>query len=474
MRRVSRAATLLLALAATTSLLPATASAAPPPNDVRTAAQALGALPTTVRATTVEATLDADEPAPVCLPIKNSVWFAVAAGPARGMLAALDAAGDMDAVIEVFARQRSQLSPVSCQGTDRRGEATVDFDAAAGTDYLIRVSPLPNSVADTFTLRVVVPDLPARPPGQPLRGGGVNAAVDRFANPDDAWAVGMQEGQTYRLNAVTPGSGCAQFLLFAPGTTSFDGEPLRTLRCDAHTVYTPPASGRYTVLVRAPRGSRQRLPYRLRIGPAKTDDSAPGRELPDDQRVRGALQGSELDALDLYRFEIERRSDVRFRLGTEAAFDLILMDDAGRRQACACGTTGTKRLERRMRPGRYFLGVRSGDGASGSYVLSRLARTITRSRMVVDDRRLAPAETALLTLRVSPDVDGRATLFVERFDPLAGWLYAATLRPRLSAGEASAEFLPPSVGRWRVTGAFDGTRTASPSAGGTAHFFVRD
>src|SRR5215218_1939454 len=189
MRRILRALPLAAAIAALTPLATSTAAAAPPANDARTAPQALGALPATVRGTTAEATLEADEPAAVCSPVKNSVWYAFTAPASRGVLAALDAGGDMDAVVDVFARRRSQLTPVECQATNRRGQATLDFDATAGTDYLVRVAPRPGSVAEAFTLRVVVPDEPARPPGQQLPGAGAKAAVDRFANPDDAWGV---------------------------------------------------------------------------------------------------------------------------------------------------------------------------------------------------------------------------------------------------------------------------------------------
>ena len=111
-----------------------------------------------------------------------------------------------------------------------------------GRDYLIRVAPLANSVADSFTLRVVVPDEPANPPGQQLAGNGVNAFVDRFANPDDAWAVRLREGRTYRINFVTSSSGCAQLSLFPAGTSSSES-PVRTMTCDAHTVFTPPERG---------------------------------------------------------------------------------------------------------------------------------------------------------------------------------------------------------------------------------------
>lgn len=362
------------------------------------------------------------------------------------------------------------MSAVACEATNRRGEATVDLDATAGTDYPIRVAPLGNSVADAFALRVVVPDEPAQPPGQALAANGVNAAVDRFADPDDAWAVRLREGRTYRLNFVTSGSGCAQAQLFPAGTGDFDSSAaLRTMRCDAHTVFTPPASGRYTVLVRAPRASRARLPYRLRVGRAGRDDTAPGRSIADDRRVKGSLHGSELDAVDLYRFSLQRRSDLRIRLRTGADLQVLLLTDGGHRIA-----GGESQIERRMRPGRYFLAVRARDGANGAYVLSRLARTITHARTRADRAAVGPGGGVTLSLRVTPPVDGRATLLVERFDPLAGWLFDVRYHPAVRNGIASVGFRPPTACRWRVTGGFDGTRHSSPSAGGTAHFRVTD
>jgi hypothetical protein len=75
-------------------------------------------------------------------------------------------------------------------------------------------------------------------------------------------------------------------------------------------------------------------------------------------------------------------------------------------------------------------------------------------------------------LRVRPDVTGRATLRVERYDPFAGWLYHVQYRPTVRGSDATVAFRPPSVGRWRVTGGYDGTRKTSPSPGGTARFRV--
>jgi hypothetical protein len=453
--------------------LPGAALAVPPANDARTAPQELGQLPALVRGTTAEATLEEDEPGSMCGPIKNSFWFSFTAPASRELLVALDAAGDLDATLEVFTRQRSQLTPVTCVRTNRRGQATIDADATAGTSYLVRVAPLANSVDDRFTLRVVLPDEPARPPGNRLPANGASGQLDRFANPDDAWSTRMQKGRTYRINLVTMGPGCVQVALYASG--SFGNDAAQSLACDEHTVFAPPATGRYTLHARAPRASRVQLPYRLRVGPAERDDSAPGVALLDDRRLQGDLAGHELDALDLYRFTLARRSDLRVRLRTTHDFDVRLLTDGGRRLACGCGSTGSKELIRRLRPGRYFIAVRARDGEHGRYVLSRLARTITRSTMLVDGERsatVAPGSAVALTLRVTPAVDGRADMLVERYDPLAGWLFHARHRPRVSGTAATVSFRPPFVGRWRVTGEYAGTRTSSPSQGGRAAFRV--
>ena len=138
---------------------------------------------------------------------------------------------------------------------------------------------------------------------------------------------------------------------------------------------------------------------------------------------------------------------------------------------------GVDAFETRIGPGRYFIAVRPRNGDDGGYTLSRLARTITAARMLVDGARQRTVPTGgsvALQLRVSQEVSGPATFTVERFDPLAGWLFDRRFEPRMTGGLAEVLFRPPSVGRWRVSGTFDGTRIASASDGGSARFRVAE
>ena len=229
--------------------------------------------------------------------------------------------------------------------------------------------------------------------------------------------------------------------------------------------------------MRAPRGSRDRLPYRLRVGPAAADDTAPGIRIANDVAVRGGLQGNELDAVDLYRFSLTRASRLRLSLRTGAGFDLALYRDSGGRLGCDCGDTGSKELELRAAPGRYFIAVRARDGATGRYVLRRLARTITSASMQVDGERsvtVAPGRDG--ALEPGGDAGGRRARGPAR-GAVRPALRLAVPRRVPARGERRAAriaFRPPSVGRWRVTGSYLGTRRAAPSEGGTAHFNVEE
>jgi hypothetical protein len=175
--------------------------------------------------------------------------------------------------------------------------------------------------------------------------------------------------------------------------------------------------------------------------------------------------------VDLYRFDVTRRSVLDLVLGTSVeGFEMLLRDDRGRYLG-----QGTDQITRRLSPGRYFVAVRANGAATGRYTLRRISRTITSTRTRINGRRSAqigPGGVANIGVSVSPGASGPVVIVVERFDPLFGWRYVRRYRPRAAGGFASATYRPPAVGRYRATAEFRGSRGFAPSQGGTATLLV--
>lgn len=457
----------LLALMAAVAV-PAAAAAAPPPNDNRADARAIST-PVKVAGTTKDATLEPGERGG-CQPLAGSVHYELTATSTDRIVVRLRADGDLDATVEVLRRTRSQLSAVDCATSDSKGLAQLRFRPARGARYLIVVGQRANSVPGTFNLDVFAPQPAARPPGAPLPARGASRTLDSVQDTDDAWSMSLRAGTTYRVNLADGAEGCVTLEIYPPGTDDFDeDEARRTLRCGGYALFTPRSGegGRYSFRALARERASGPQPYRLQVARAGADDTAPGARLANLRRVRGSLRSAGIDAVDLYRFDLPRRSALRLALGGGKSFELVLLDTRGRRLDSS--DEGT--LERDTAAGRYFVAVRAEDGAGGAYTLTRHARTITRTSIAIDGRRAAralPGRTVRIGVRVAPRAAGPVTIAIERFDPLAGWQFHRQIATRAANGSAAFAFLPPTTGRWRATARFDGTRVAAPSQAGKA------
>jgi hypothetical protein len=443
----------VLALAA----FPAAAHAAAPANDDRDRAPSIDPLPANVKGTTAQATLDKTDPPQGCSGDGPDVWYRFTAAAGGRVVVELQADGDLDAVIVVYRRVRSQTNFADCDASDDKGAAATDIQAAKGETYLVRVSQRANSVPGTFTLRVSAPIAPARPPGARLPAAGVTRTLDRADNTDDAWSATFRAGMTYRLHLSGRGGRCATSArVYAPGISSFaDGRVVRSVSCGGYVVFTPEpgAGGRYPIRVQANRGVRGEQRYHLEVARAGRDDTAPGIFVRNHARVRGGLRGGGIDVVDLYRFDVTGRSVTFLDLSAPDGFSLQLLDERGRRLA-----SGADSIHRGTRPGRYFVAVRAGGNATGRYTLRRGTRVITRTLTTLTGGLGGLRATATTT----PASPGRYVITVERFDPLAGWLFAkrATVT---GGGTASAAYVPPGPGRYRARAAYVGTRDAAPS-----------
>lgn len=465
MRRIVAAAVLLISAA-----LPAPALAAPPANDQRAAAQPL-ALPAGVSGTTRDSTLEADEPGS-CAELRGSVWYSIQPAAGRRIVARLAASGDLDAVVDVFQRTRSQLTPVECDIGNKRGQAEVSFRTPSKepASYVVRVGQRANSVPGSFRLDVFTPEPPPRPPGPQLPAGGVTRTVNDTTNASDAFSTVMRAGITYRIHRAQA-KGCTRLELFAPGTTDFeDDSPVKTAGCGGYFLFTPAAGegGRYSLVVNAQPRRRNNQRYHLQVARAREDDTSPGLPLANYQRARGSLRGSGVDVVDLYRFSIETKSQLR--LTVSGGFRLQLLRDNGARLG-----SGDGEFERQVSKGRYFVAVRALKTASGRYVLQRAARAVTRASITINGAKSAqsaPGRTVRIAVHITPAVAGPVRITIERFDPLAGWQFSRRLSAVASGGTASVAFTPPSVGRWRASAEYRGTRLAAPSDTGLARLLV--
>jgi hypothetical protein len=450
---------------------PSVAQAAPPPNDLRTTPQQL-TLPASVAGTTRESTLEPDEPGS-CAPLRGSVFYEFTAQSADRIVVRLQAAGDLDAVVDVFRRIRSQFSQVACEVGDQQGRAELTFRPERGAIYVVRVGQRTNSVAGDFRLDVFAPEPPPRPPGPALPRDGVTRALDAVQDTSDAWSATLRTGTTYRINLAVASGRCLSLSLYAPGTRDFeDAEAVRRLGCGGYMLFTPAAGegGRYALLVQAQPRQRGEQRYHLQLARAGSDDTAPGLLLGNYQPRRGALRGTEIDAIDLYRFAVARRSDLKLNL-RGGPFALQLLDDAGRRLA----SEDAGELIRRISAGRYFVAVRARGDQAGRYTLVRASRIITQTSITMNDQssaRMRPGETVRIGVRVRPSASGPVRVTIERFDPLAGWQFYRQVRLRANGGTAAYPFTPPFQGRWRATAQFLGTRSAAPSDAGHARVLV--
>jgi hypothetical protein len=475
---------LALALATIALGIPAAAAAAAgatdaPVNDNRVDAISLTPLPQHVGGTTVGATTELNEPASGCAPTAGSVWYtlAVGASPPDRIGVKLVANGNLDAAVDVYQQQRSQLLSVACRRTDQNGRTALAFTPSPGATYLIRIAQLADSDPGTFSLSAFALPAPPHPPGIPLGVRGVSGTLDGTLDTAAAYSMNLTAGTTYKINLIKPSQGCMRLGIFPPGTASFTAAPLAGLSCAGYRLFTPRLSGVWSFLISADPGNPGTQPYGLHVQPASGDETAPGVFLPNLGHISGFLRGNVISDVRLFRFDVTRRSDLELFLqaASSAPFDLKLLNDRGHYIQCNCGSSGEETIRRQVPPGRYFVVVQAEDFGSGPFTLYRQSRLITHVSVALDGTRseqVPPGTSIRITANVAPAVDGPVTIEVDSFDPVQGWQFYRYYHVQAVGGVAQMPFVAPHIGRWRATASFDGTMTASPATAGFSQALV--
>ena len=268
--------------------------------------------------------------------------------PDRSIIIALDAEGDLDATIDVYERERSQVTPVGLQEHEppRRGD---DRDRCHARDVVLRSASARARTRPTIASGCAssTPDPPASFPGAGCR-----------ARASPPWSTGSRI-------PTTPGPSTSA-RHDVPAELRLVRRPVRDSRAlrqrgsaairSAGCAATPTpssrrsANGTYSVLVaRAARLARAADLPRPRRPRAGADDTAPGIRLANDVRVRAGICRATSSTRSTCTGS---RSRARANCGSRSApgkdFDLRLMTDTGHRIACECGSSGSKEIERRM------------------------------------------------------------------------------------------------------------------------------
>jgi hypothetical protein len=234
----------------------------------------------------------------------------------------------------------------------------------------------------------------------------------------------------------------------------------------------PHETGRYSFLIEPNSSRRAPQRYHLQVAPAGRDDLTPGRFIRNFQRVRGVVNARRIDVVDIYRFDVVRRSITNLSLDVPSGndFSMVLVTAGGRR--ISSGGSDSP-INVRTAPGRYYLAVRARHDASGRYRLSRASKTITRTSLQPVPHTASPGQTVGLRVGVAPVVRGRVTVLVERFDPVSGWQFARRFETRTGGGSSvTVGYRPPSIGRYRARAFYNGTKVAAQSSSKTRYFRV--
>ncbi|MFZ1924508.1 MAG: hypothetical protein WAU42_00035 [Solirubrobacteraceae bacterium] len=450
-----------------------------PANDERASAQIVHSLPATISGTTVGATLERGEPESSCgAATTNSVWYSVRTQSAERIALDLTAAGELDGTVDVYHAVRSQLQSVQCQQTEAHGKASLSFKASKNGLYLIRVAALQSSQQANFTLEVFLPTPAVGPPGAALPPSGIGGQVDRIQNINAAYAFTMHSGVSYLINLANRTKGaCVSGALFAPSTSSFEGEPaLLRIGCGGYRLFTPgPGQGGLYSFEVTPRSSYRGVQrFHLQVAPAGPAETAPGIALGNYAHAHARLDGRGVSVLRLYRLDVTSHSNLTLKLTAPASadFNLQLRSQDGAVIECRCGGSGSQKLQRQLQPGRYYAVVSVRDATAGNFTIVRESRTITSTSLSFSSNTAAPGQGVGIDVKVAPASSGPVAVEIERLDPVFGWQFYRQVSALVSEGTASVPFVPPAVGEWRAKASYGGSRASSPSAVGFSYLQV--
>jgi len=209
-------------------------------------------------------------------------------------------------------------------------------------------------------------------------------------------------------------------------------------------------------------------PYKLQLAAAQADDIGIGLPLANQTTKAGRLDPAGVDVVDIYHFDVPRRSDVKLSLAAPSttSYRLVLVTESGTTVARDAGA-----VHRTLDPGRYVVAVTADAGTPGGvYRLTLLIRELTTTTIELPTGTVPLGSVVTVRPVVTPTANGIVEIQIDRFDPLGGWQFSKLIR--IPAG-GSLAWAPQAAGTWRVRATYLGTTTTSPSRSEYAVLIVR-
>jgi hypothetical protein len=314
--------TLIAALAALA--LAAPASAAPPANDNRAAAQLLPDFPALVHGTTAEATLERLDPqVSKCGRIEATVWYAITAAPDGTIVTSIQGSARLAPVVRIYRRNRSNIEEVDCGSATAGGKAVTSVATVRGAGYLIVVGRRPGTADGEFDLSSALyapPENDERGEAAPLnrlparvRGTTLGAGSDRFGSCD----VGGP-GVWYRFKGPSTGRAIVQLsagrdaAVVAFRRSGSELYPQTCAGTDRHgnaTLGFATKTGANYLLLVADRPAARPGDFVLTVRAGEAPEALPGRALPRGG-VRGSVNGL-TDVNDVWSVRLKRGTTYR-------------------------------------------------------------------------------------------------------------------------------------------------------------------
>ena len=149
---------------------PSAGLAAPPPNDNRADAAAIPSFPSTLSATTAEATVERLDPqVSRCGRVESTVWYRIDTAPDGLVSLTIAGSAGTAPVLRIYRRARSSIQEIDCAAPAPGQSASATFEAVRGNNYLVLVGRRPGSPDGTFDLKAEL----FLPPANDNRGGAL-------------------------------------------------------------------------------------------------------------------------------------------------------------------------------------------------------------------------------------------------------------------------------------------------------------